>query len=145
MKPDRSVNSIVGYFAMAAATVASVTAATVIDVQLSLSSIDPSNPATWPNMAPQIRYYFIPVLSICLAVGCVLINICLQLIAPRQFTLLRYWVFLGIAFSLSLLGFPLINAGLSPAVAFALSMATALVAVVLIRWRYGVPVDYPAV
>jgi hypothetical protein len=145
MKPNPSVSSAIGYSAMAAAIIVSVTVATVADVQISLYRIDPRNPATWPNVAPQLRYYFIPVLSICLAVGCVLINVCLQLIAPRQFTLLRQWVFLGIAFSVSLLGFPLIKAGLSPAAAFALSLATALIAVILVRLRYGVPVDHRVV
>lgn len=35
-----------------------------LDVQVSVAAIDPSNPTTWPNMAPQIRYLFIPVFFI---------------------------------------------------------------------------------
>lgn len=36
----------------------------VLDVQISLAKIVENDPATWPNMAPQTRYIFIPLFSV---------------------------------------------------------------------------------
>lgn len=145
MKPDFRVSVVAGYLAMAAAIIGSVTAATFIDVQISLSRIDPNDSSTWPNMAPQVRYYFIPVFSVPLAVVAILVNLCLQLFGSRRFPRVGHWVLLGVAFSLVLLAFPLIKVGVNPSVAFFFAVATALSAVVLVRWRYGIPHDHDTV
>ena len=42
---------------------AGIAAFTWLDVQISLSAIDPKDPSSWPNMAPQVRYGFIPLLA----------------------------------------------------------------------------------
>jgi hypothetical protein len=145
MKPHTNVGSLTGHLAMTAAIVVIVAIATIIEVQLSLSRIDPNDSATWPNMAPEIRYYFIPVLALLLSIACALINFFLQLLDHRRLQYARQWVLLGLAFCLVLLGFPLTGMGVSPSAAFAISLVIALSAVLEVRSRYGVPVDQAAV
>jgi hypothetical protein len=145
MTPNRNVGTLTGHLAMTAAIVVVVAIGTIVDVQLSLSRIDPNDPATWPNMAPQMRYYFIAVLSAVLSLAAALINYFLRLLDHRRLTYIKHWVLLGLAFCLMLLGFPMIRAGLAPSAAFALSVAAAVSAVLVLRSRYGVPLHRDAV
>ena len=141
MRPHKDVDALTGHLAMAGAILVVVGIVTIIDVQLSVSHIDPENPATSPNMAPEIRYYFIPVLSAFLSLGAALINFFLQLLDRRRIQRVRHWVLLGLAFCLVLLGFPLTKIGFTPSTAFALSLSIALAAFLGVRWRCGVPLD----
>lgn len=65
----------IGYAAMASATTAGVTAVMFADVQLVLSRIDPNDSSTWPNMARQVRYYFIPVVAAAIVIAAVATNV----------------------------------------------------------------------
>lgn len=64
----------------------------VADVQLALARIDADDSATWPNMAPQVRYFFIPVVAGAVVVAAVAVNLLLTLIDHRRTELLRHWV-----------------------------------------------------
>jgi hypothetical protein len=133
------IGALAGHLAMTAAIVVVVAIAMMIDVQLSVVSIDPNDPATQPNMAPEVRYYFIPVLAGLLSLGAALINFFLQRLDGRRLQQVRDWVLLGVAFCSVLLGFPLIRMGLNPSAAFAVSLAVALFSVLGVRSRYGAP------
>lgn len=137
MQHPTGVGALAGHLAMTAAIVVIVAIAMIIDVQLSLSSIDPRDAATQPNMAPEVRYYFIPVLSALLSLGAALINYFLQRLDGRRLQQVRHWVLLGVAFCSVLVGFPLIRMGLGPPAAFAVSLAVALFGVLGVRSRYG--------
>jgi hypothetical protein len=145
MKPHTNVGALAGHLSMTAAIVGVVAIATLIDVQWSLSRIDPNDSATWPNMTPEVRYRFIPVLAALLSLGAALINFFLQLLDRRRLQHARHWVLLGVAFGSVLLGFPLTRIGFNPSAAFAISLAIALAAFLGVRSRYGVPVDQAAV
>lgn len=138
MQRPTGVSALAGHLAMIAAIVVIVVIAMIIDVQLSLSSIDPGDPATRPDMTPEVRYYFIPVLSALLSFGAALINFFLQRLDGRRLQQGKDWALLGVAFCSVLLGFPLIRMGLSPSAAFAVSLAVALFGVLGVRSRYGV-------
>ena len=85
---------------MALAIAVRVAGFMVADVQLALARIDADDSATWPNMAPQVRYFFIPVVAGAVVVAAVAVNLLLTLIDHRRTELLRHWVFLGAAYSL---------------------------------------------
>jgi hypothetical protein len=139
MQRPTSVGAFAGHLAMTAAIVVVVAIAMIIDIQLSVAGIDPNEPGTQPTMAPEVRYYFIPVLSALLSLGAALINFFLQSLDGRRLQHVKDWVLLGVAFCSVLLGFPLIRLGLSPSAAFAVSLAVALFGVLGVRSRYGAP------
>ena len=85
---------------MALAIAVGVAGFMVADVQLALARIDADDSATWPNMAPQVRYFFIPVVAGAVVVAAVAVNLLLTRIDHRRTELLRHWVFLGAAYSL---------------------------------------------
>ena len=85
----------------------------VADVQLALARIDAHDSATWPNMAPQVRYFFIPVVGGAVVVAAVAVNLLLTPIDHRRTELLRHWVFLGAAYSLVASALPMRYLGLS--------------------------------
>ena len=79
-----------------------------IDVQLSLAAMDFSDPSTLPNMGPQVRYFFIPVLAaIALAVGSFLDLLLWLAFGRRPLRSGYHYVVLGICYSLSLAVLPL--------------------------------------
>ena len=82
---------------MALAIAVGVARFMVADVQLALARIDADDSATWPNMAPQVRYFFIPVVAGAVVVAAVAVNLLLTLIDHRRTDLLRHWGFLGAA------------------------------------------------
>jgi uncharacterized membrane protein YhfC len=63
-------------------------------------------------MAPQVRYFVIPVVAGAVVVAAVAVNLLLTLIDHRR-TLLRHWVFLGAAYSLVASALPMRYLGLS--------------------------------
>lgn len=128
---------ISGNAAMSLATIATVTLATYIDVQVSLSQINSGDPATWPHMAPQIRYYFIPVFSGIVLLPSLFIHWVLQSISRRQFSRPVHWVMLGVSFGVVSFTLPVARAGLNIVVAFCLTAVLAFALVILVRWRYG--------
>ena len=80
---------------MALAIAVGVAGFMVADVQLALARIDADDSATWPNMAPQVRYFFILVVAGAVVVAAVAVNLLWTLIDHRRTELLRHWVLLG--------------------------------------------------
>jgi len=98
---------------MALAIAVGVVGFMVANVQLALARMDADDSATWPNMAPQVRYFFIPVVAGAVVVAAVAVNLLLTLIDHRRTELLRHWVFLGAAYSLVASALPMRYLGLS--------------------------------
>jgi hypothetical protein len=115
-----------------------VTVFMIADVQLALARIDPNNSATWPNMGPQIRYLFIPVIAGALAGVAVIVNLLLYLVDRRRMASLSHWVLLGAAYSLIASMFPLRYLGVHVEMALIVSIVMALACVLFVRWHYGV-------
>lgn len=138
MKADPSFNETSGYLVMFASILVGVSVITAIDVQVSLSQIDPSDSRTWPNMAPQIRYLFIPVMAAFVAMGSVVVDAVLEIVQRRRLVRLIHWALLGGGYSLVLLVLPIIRVGVNGTAALIVSVIAAFSVVLLIRWRYGV-------
>jgi hypothetical protein len=98
---------------MALAIAVGVAGSVVADVELALARIDDGDSATWPNMAPKVRYFFIPVLAGAVVVAAVAVNLLLTLIDHRRTELLRHWVFVGAAYGLVASALPMRYLGLS--------------------------------
>jgi hypothetical protein len=73
---------------MALAIAVGVVGFMVANVRLALARIDADDSATWPNMAPQVRYFFIPVVAGAVVVAAVAVNLVLTLIDHRRTELL---------------------------------------------------------
>ena len=116
-----------------------------VDIQLALARIDPDNPATWPNMAPQIRYYFILILAPAIAVAAVAVDLLLGLFYRRRVVRLTHWVLLALAYSLVTSSFLVRYLGTEGTVVLLVGPAIALACAILVRWRYGVPPQINAV
>jgi hypothetical protein len=110
----------------------------VADVQLALASIDPDNPETWPNMGPQIRYFFIPVIAAYVAVAAVVANLILSLVDHRSMGRLIHWALLGGAYSLVATLLPMRYLGVNVKIGALVCVVVALVCVLLVRWRFGI-------
>lgn len=123
---------------MVAAILVGVSVVTAIDVQVALSQIDAGDSRTLPHMAPQIRYYFIPVITAVVAIGSMMVNLVLGLIQRRRLVQLIHWAFLGGAYSLVLVTFPMTRFGVNGIAALIVSVIAAFSAVLSIRWHYGV-------
>jgi hypothetical protein len=108
------------------------------DIQLASSQINPGDPATWPKMAPEVRYLFIPVVAAAIVVAGVVVNIVLSLADRRRIAQLAHWVLLGGAYSLVAAALPMRYLGVNGQVALVAGLAAALACVLLIRWRFGV-------
>jgi hypothetical protein len=113
MSTSRAIGAVAGYAAMALAIAVGVEGFMVADVQLALVRIDADDSATWPNMASQVRYFFIPVVAGAVVVAAVAVNLLLTPIDHRRTELLRHWVFLGAAYSLVASALPIRYLGLS--------------------------------
>lgn len=113
MSTSRAIGAVAGYAAMALAIAVGVAGFMVAGVQLALARIDADDSAIWPNMAPQVRYFFIPVVAGALVVAAVAVNLLLTLIDHRRTELLRHWVFLGAAYTLVASALPMRYLGLS--------------------------------
>lgn len=107
-----------------------------IDVNASLAAIDPADARTWPEMGPQVRYFFIPVLGSILAIAAVCINIIVGLFHRRDFRW-PVWFMLGVAYSFALSVLPLGQAIHVPMVANTISALVTVLAVVVIRVAFG--------
>jgi hypothetical protein len=116
-----------------------------VDIQLALARIDPGNPATLPNMAPQIRYYFVPILAPAIAGAAVVVDLLLGLVYRRRFVRLTHWVLLGLAYSLVTSSLLVRYLGADGKVVLLVGPAVALACAILVRWRYGVPPQFNAV
>jgi hypothetical protein len=80
----------------------------VADVHVSVASINPTDPSTYPNMAPQIRYLFIPVLFVpvlCFAAG--LYPLLNWLFGPIRKPTVTAHILLGLCYSGLLASLPL--------------------------------------
>lgn len=132
------VSAVPGYGVMVLAIGFGVAIFMTADVQLALARINPDDSATWPNMAPQIRYYFIPVIASAIAVAAVTVNLILSLVDHRSLGRLMHWALLGAAYSFVASLLPLHSLGVSVEIGAPFSIVVALVSVLLVRWRYGV-------
>ena len=130
---------------MALAVGAGVALLMIVDVQLALARIDPNNPATWPNMAPQIRYYFIPILAPAIAAAAVAVDLLLGLVYRRRFVHLMHWVLLGLAYSLVTSSLLVRYLGADGKAVLLVGPALAFACAVLVRWRCGTPRQLNAV
>lgn len=138
MRTDSPSSALAEYLAMVATIVAAVVVTTFVDVQISLGQIDPNDSATWPNMAPQIRYYFIPVLATFVSAISLAVNLILQLLQPRRLVRRVHWVLLGAGYSVVLLALPIARAGINGITALSASIVGALLVALWVRRRYGV-------
>ena len=138
MNTSRALRAVAGYAVMVAAIGLAVTVFMVADVQLASARIDPENEATWPHMAPQVRYFFIPVIAGVIALAALVVNVLLSLIDRRRIERLTHWGLLGVAYGLAASPFLVRNLGLSGKIVLFAGPSIALACVVLVRWRYGV-------
>lgn len=138
-KPNDVANPITGLFVMLSAIIGVVAVATIVDVQISLRAIDPDDPATWPNMAPQVRYYFIPVLATILGVVVLIVHFGLQLTRRLYFRRLIHWLALGAGYGTVSFTLPLFRTGLHPLPALLIACLAAILVTIWLRRKYGVP------
>jgi len=117
----------------------------VADVQLALVRINPEDPATSPNMAPQVRYFFIPIIAGAIAMAAVVVNLLLSFIDRRRLGSFMHWVLLGVAYSLVASALPMRYLGVNGQLALFLGVVIALISVFFVRRRYGARGDHHAV
>jgi hypothetical protein len=110
-----------------------VAAIVYVDVQRSLALIDPADSSTWPNMAPQIRYYFVPMLvAHCLVVAAVVEPLLRYVVVRRTLARWHQWLLLGLGYSLLHIDLPM--DGLLPYPASRLfGLALAVICALLLR------------
>lgn len=116
-----------------------VALSTVLDVQITLARIDPNDSSTWPEMGPEIGYFFIPVLAALLAVAAVILNALLTLMDHRHLSEPKHWAALGGAFALVSVALPVSALGIQGPVVLGCAVVFALFAAVLVRRFCGVP------
>ena len=136
---------VAGYLVMALTIGVGVALFMFVDIQLALARIDPGNSETWPNMNPQIRYFFIPILAPAIAVAAVAVDLLLGLVYRRRIVRLKHWVLLGVAYSLVTSSLLVRYLGFKGELAFLVGPVLAFVCAILVRWRYGVPPQFNAV
>jgi len=129
------------------ATIATVVAMlTILDVQISLARIDPSDSTTRAHLArPQDAYFFIPVLAALVAAAAVIVNSILGLVLRRRLSRTMHWAILGAAYALVSIAQPISAIGINDTFVLWLSAAIAVLSSILVRWRYGVPQTQAAV
>lgn len=108
-----------------------------IAVQINLARIDMADPATWPNMGPQMAYFGIPMFTAFVAVPSVFINLCLDLAKHRRVTRPMPWFALGAAYSLLGASYPMAVAGMNGVISLLIGSTFAIVAALLVRRRWG--------
>jgi hypothetical protein len=93
---------------VAAGAAVGTAAVVLVDVQVSLAAIDVSDPATLPNMAPQTRYFFAPVLYGFVLVFAAIADALVRAVVGA-FPLRRpaFYAVLGFCYSLALVALPL--------------------------------------
>jgi hypothetical protein len=108
------------------------------DVQASLSRMHFADASTLPNMAPQIRYLFIPVLLVIALAASIVVDFLIWLVAGRR-PLRRsvHYIALGACNSLSLAALPL--SGILPRSPYSWlgGPLLALLTAAIVRWRLG--------
>ncbi|MDR2240152.1 MAG: hypothetical protein LBE33_06895 [Zoogloeaceae bacterium] len=107
-----------------------------VDVNLSVAAIDPSNSDTWPEMAPQIRYFFIPILGTIVAIAAVCLNALVNFFHRRDFHW-AIWFALGLAYSFMLSGLPLIRITHMPMLSGAIGLLFTVFVVAAVRVIFG--------
>ncbi|MGE5492256.1 MAG: hypothetical protein ACM31P_13315 [Actinomycetota bacterium] len=107
-----------------------------IDVNVSLAAIDPADPNTWPEMGPQVRYFFVPVFGTILAILAVCLNAIVGFFHRRDFHW-AVWFMLGAAYSFMLSALPLSRAIHVPALGGTISLLFTVLAVAAIRIVFG--------
>jgi len=137
MNRENRMSAFKGYMIMIAGIAIVVALSTVIDVQISLARINTRDPSTWPDIGPQIRYFFIPVFSAALAICSVIVNLLLQLVSRRYFTSWSHWGLLGASFGLVSLMFPAFRLGVSLPGAASIFIVSSLVCAVWVRVYFG--------
>lgn len=108
-----------------------------IAVQIALARIEMSDPATWPNMGPQMAYFAIPMFSMFVAIPSVLINLLLDRAKQKRPRRPMLWFGLGAAYSLLGASYPMAVAGMDGIVSLLIGGATAIAAALIVRRRWG--------
>jgi hypothetical protein len=139
MKAELTCSPAKGHLVMVTAIAVVVSIFTLLDVQISLARIDMNDPATWPNMSPQVRYFFIPVLSAYLAVPAVIINFILSFIDRRRLLKVKHWAAFGAAFASVTAVLPIAHLGINGPIVFWFLVGAALLMVIMVRRLYGIP------
>jgi hypothetical protein len=145
MTTSRALRAIARYAVMVVAIGVGVTVFMVADVQLALVSISPEDPATSPSMAPQVRYFFIPVVASAIAVVAVIVNLLLSLVDRRSLGSFMHWLLLGVAYSLVASALPMRYLGVNGQMALLVGVIIAAASVLFVRRRYGARGDQHAV
>lgn len=107
-----------------------------IDVNVSLAAINPADPNTWPEMGPQVRYFFVPIFGTILAIVAVCLNVIIGLFHRRDFHW-AVWFILGTAYSLMLSALPLGRVIHMPMLGGTISLLFTVLAVVALRIVFG--------
>jgi uncharacterized membrane protein YidH (DUF202 family) len=140
IKTNSHCSTFRGNLVMIAAIAAIVAMFTILDVQISLARIDPSDSTTWAHLArPQVAYFFIPVLAALVAAAAVIVNFIVGLVLRRRFSRALHWAILGVAYALVSVAQPVSAIGLNHSFVLWLSATAAVLSGVFVRWRYGVP------
>ncbi|HEY0684011.1 MAG TPA: hypothetical protein VGD45_16895 [Steroidobacter sp.] len=108
-----------------------------IGVQIALARIDMDDPATWPNMGPQMAYFGIPMFSAFVAIPSVLINVLLDLTKQRRVRLPMHWFWLGAAYSLLGTSYPMAVAGMNGTASLLIGGAAAIAAAFIVRRHWA--------
>ena len=146
MKAEANCSALKGHLVMIATLASVVAVLTVLDVQLSLARLDPSDPTTSAHLArPQVAYAFIPVLAALVATAAVVVNVVLGLVLRRRLLRTTHWAILGAAFALVSVAQPVSAMGINDPIVLWLSAATAVLAAIWVRWSYGEPRSRAAV
>ena len=108
-----------------------------IAVQIALARIDMSDPATWPNMGPQMAYFGIPMFTTFVAVPSVLINLLLDLAKKKRLRRPMPWFALGAAYSLLGASYPMVVAGMDWIISIVVGGLAAIAAALVVRQAWG--------
>lgn len=145
MNKKSQCSTLKGHLVMVATIATVVAMFTILDVQISLVRIDPSDSTTWVHLArPQVAYFFIPVLAAVVAVAAFIVNSILGLVLRRRLSRTRHWAILGAAYALVSVAQPVSAIGINDSSVLWLAIATAVLSAILVRWRYGVPQAHAA-
>lgn len=70
-----------------------------LDTAVSVAVIDLNDSATWPNMHPWIRIYFIPILAPVFAVAVLMVEWLRGFFWKTQIKSFRHWLVLGFSYT----------------------------------------------
>ena len=108
-----------------------------VDVAVSEMRIDRSDPSTWPNMGPVIRFFFVPHLAAILLLSALVLNWTFGIGLRRILSRTMDWLALGLSYSLPALSLVLAHLGTGFWPALVLTSLFAILAVWFVVNRLG--------